>query len=138
MAEFLLGDFNIRQIGFVLVFIPQYGGGAVLVREITRRTRRGWPTMLLLALAYALIEEGLTNQTLFNPNYAGQHLLDYGFIPALGTSFPFTFYLLTLHVVWSVGSSVAHAEALAGSRWREPWLHFPGLLATTALFVLAA
>ena len=118
------------------MFIPQYGGGALLVREITRRTRRGWPTMLLLALAYALIEEGLTNQTLFNPNYAGQRLLDYGFIPALGTSFNFTLYLLTLHVVWSVGSSVALVEALAGSRWREPWLHLPGLLATTALFVL--
>ena len=51
IAEFLLGDFNIRQIGFILVFIPQYGGGALLVRELTRRARRGWPTMLLLALA---------------------------------------------------------------------------------------
>ena len=135
IAEFLLGDFNIRQIGFVLVFIPQYGGGALLVREITRRARRGWPTMLLLALAYALIEEGFTTQTLFNPNYAGQRLLDYGFIPALGTSFHWTVYVLTLHVVWSVGSSVALAEGLAGARWREPWLRLPGLLLTTALFL---
>src|SRR5262245_15781139 len=53
IAEFLLGDFNIRQIGFLGVFIPVYGAGALLVREITRRARRGWPTMLLLALAYA-------------------------------------------------------------------------------------
>ena len=89
IAEFLLGDFNIRQIGFVVVFIPVYGAGALLVREITRRAGRGWPTLLLLALAYALILEGFTNQTLFNPNYAGQRLLDYGFIPALGTSFNF-------------------------------------------------
>jgi len=135
IAEFLLGDFNIRQIGFVLVFIPQYGGGALLVREITRRARRGWPTMLLLALAYALIEEGFTTQTLFNPNYAGQRLLDYGFIPALGISFHWTVFVLTLHVVWSVGSSVALAEGLAGARWREPWLRLPGLLLTTALFL---
>ena len=92
--------------------------------------------MLLLALAYALILEGFTNQTLFNPNYAGQRLLDYGFIPALGTSFNFTVYVLTLHVVWSVGSSVALAEGLAGARWREPWLRLPGLIVTTALLLL--
>ena len=29
IAEFLLGDFNIRQIGFVVVFIPIYGAGAL-------------------------------------------------------------------------------------------------------------
>ena len=135
IAEFLLGDFSIRQIGFVLVFIPQYGGGALLVRETTRRARRGWPTMLLLALAYTLIEEGFTTQTLFNPNYAGQRLLDYGFMPALGTSLYWTSYVLTLHVVWSVGSSVALAEGIAGERWREPWLRLPRLIAVVALFL---
>ncbi len=136
VAEYLLGDFNIRQLGYLAVFIPVYGCGALLVREITRRARRGWPTMLLLALAYALILEGFTNQTLFNPNYAGQRLLDYGFIPSLGTSFNFAIYVLALHVVWSVGSSVALAEGLAGPRWREPWLRLPGLLVTAALLLL--
>ena len=92
--------------------------------------------MVMLSLAYALILEGFTNQTLFNPNYAGQRLLDYGFIPALGTSFNFAVYVLTLHVVWSLGSSVALAEALAGARWREPWLHLPGRIVTTILVVL--
>ena len=136
IAEFLLGDFNVRQIGYVVVFIPVYGAGALLIRELTRRAHRGWPTMLLLSLAYALILEGFINQTLFNPNYAGQRLLDYGFIPVLGTSFVFTVYVLTLHVVWSVGSSVALAEGLAGARWRDPWLRLPGGIVTTALTVL--
>lgn len=136
IAEYLLGDFNIRQIGYLAIFIPVYGAGALLVREITRRAHRGWPTMLLLALAYALILEGFTNQTLFNPNYAGQHLLAYGFIPALGTSFNFAVYVLTLHVVWSVGSSVALAEGLAGPRWLEPWLRLPGLIGTAAVLLL--
>ena len=136
IAEFLLGDFNIRQIGFIAVFIPVYGAGALLVREVTRRTGRGWPTLLLLALAYALVLEGIVNQTLFNPDYAGQRLLDYGYIPALGTSLNWTVYVLTLHVVWSAGSSVALAEGLAGPRWREPWLGLPGLLVTAGLLLL--
>jgi hypothetical protein len=136
IAEFLLGDFNIRQIGFVIVFIPIYGVGALLIRELTRQARRGWPTMMMLSLAYALILEGFTNQTLFNPNYAGQRLLDYGFVPAFGTSFNFAVYVLTLHAVWSLGSSIALAEALAGARWRDPWLRLPGRIVTTMLVVL--
>ena len=60
VAEFLLGDFTVRQLGFVAFFLPLYGYGALLVRELTRRRGRGWPTMLLLALAYAFVEEGLT------------------------------------------------------------------------------
>ncbi|MFN8574078.1 MAG: hypothetical protein U0132_18620 [Gemmatimonadaceae bacterium] len=136
IAEFLLGDFNIRQIGFVAVFIPVYGTGAVLIRELTRRARRGWPTMLLLSLAYALLLEGFANQTLFNPSYAGQRLLDYGLIPALGTSLHFAVYILTLHVVWSLGSAIALAEGLAGTRWREPWLRLPGLIVAAVLTAL--
>src|SRR5581483_10578362 len=78
VAEFLLGDFTLRQIGFIVIFIPQYGGGALLVREVARRVGGRWPTIVLLALAYALVEEGFTTQSLFNPNYAGQRLLDFG------------------------------------------------------------
>jgi hypothetical protein len=135
IAEFLLGDFSVGQLGLVLVFIPQYGGGALLVREVARRAHRGWPTILLLALAYALIEEGFTTQTLFNPNYAGARLLDYGFIPALGTSLDWSVFVLTLHVVWSIGSAIAIAEGLAGSRWATPWLGRIGLAVTTVLFL---
>jgi hypothetical protein len=31
---------------------PLTAGGALLIREVARRTNRGWPTMLLLALAF--------------------------------------------------------------------------------------
>jgi hypothetical protein len=57
-------------------------------------------------------------------------------VPALGTSFNWTVYVLTLHVVWSVGSAVALAEALAGARWREPWLRLPGLIVTAILTLI--
>jgi hypothetical protein len=136
VAEFLLGDFSIKQIALLLVFIPQYGGGALLVREVTRRSRRGWPTMLLLALAYALIEEGFTTETLFNPNYANQRLLDYGLVPALGISVNWTIFVLMLHVVWSIGSPIAIAEALAGARATVPWLGRVGLAVTALVYLM--
>ena len=136
IAEFLLGDFSVRQLALLPVFIPQYGGGALLVREVTRRTERGWPTMLLLALAYALVEEGFTTETFFNPTYAGHRLLDYGYIPALGTSLNWVAFVLALHIVWSIGSSIAIAEGLAGSRWKTPWTGKLGLSLTVALFLV--
>jgi hypothetical protein len=136
IAEFLLGDFSVRQLAVLLGLLPQYGGGALLVRETARRRGKGWSTIILLALAYALIEEGLTTQSLFNPNYAGQRLLDYGYIAALGTSLDWTVFVLTIHIVWSIGCGIAIAEAVAGERWDEPWLRTPGYVVAALLFVV--
>lgn len=136
IAEFLLGDFNVRQLGYLGIFIPLYGAGALLIREMVRRSGRGWATMLLLGLAYALLLEGIVNQTLFNPDYAGAHLLKYGFVPSLGTSFNYATYILTLHTVWSVSTPIALAEGMAGERSQEPWLTRPELIGTGILCLL--
>lgn len=56
-------------LGYLGIFIPLYGTVAVLIREITRRTGRGWPTILLLGAAFGLIQAGLIDQSLFNPGY---------------------------------------------------------------------
>ena len=63
-----------------------YGGGALLIRETVRRSGRGWPTMIVLALVYAIVEEAFVTQTLFNPNYLHLNLglLKPAYIPALG------------------------------------------------------
>jgi len=134
VAEFLLGDLTVTQLPALVGLAPIYGGGAVLIREVTRRAGRGWPTMLLLALAYGLVEEGLATQSLFNPDYAGAHLLDHGFVPALGIAVPWTIFVLALHVVWSIGAPIAVVEALWPST--RPWLRAPGTVAATVLFLV--
>jgi len=136
IAEFLLGDFSVRSLGLLLVFVPLYGGGALLIREVVRRTRRGWPSIVLLAVAFALIEEGFATQSLFNPHYAGQHLLAYGYVPALGTSPVWALFVLSIHVVWSISTPVLIAEGLAGERRATPWLGRIGLVVVAALYVL--
>src|ERR1700750_2662395 len=93
VAEFLLGDFTFAQLTFLVLLAPAYGGAAVLIRECTRRTGRGWPTMVLLALAYGVLEEGLETQSLFNPDYLHAHLLDTGYVPALGIAVPWTLFV---------------------------------------------
>lgn len=138
VAEFLLGDFSISMLWLLLLFAPMYGGGAVLIREAARRTGRGWPTMLLLATAYMLIEEGFTTQSLFNPNYLHMHFLRYAWIPALGIGAWWTMLMFNVHVFWSMGVSIALVEGLFPSRERTPWLGRVGTGVVVALFLLGA
>ncbi|MBX3134549.1 MAG: hypothetical protein KF689_14295 [Gemmatimonadaceae bacterium] len=138
VAEFLLGNIAIDAIWTGLFFAPLYGGGAVLIREVTRRTGRGWPTMLMLALAYAVIEEGLVTQSLFNPSYFGFDLLGPTHIPLLGIGAWWTIYVLTLHTVWSIAVPIALVEGFVLNRNTTPWLGKPGLAVIGALFLLGA
>src|ERR1700734_3806211 len=138
VAEYLLGDLPIKMLAALVVMAPMYGGGALLIREVVRRTGRGWPTILVLAFAYAVLEEAFTTQTLFNSNYLhlNLHLLQPGYIAALGIGAWWTIFVLTLHTVWSISTSIALAEALVPERATTPWLGWPGLTVTRLLFPL--
>ncbi|WP_299119238.1 hypothetical protein [uncultured Tenacibaculum sp.] len=136
IAEFLLGDFNIQQLGYLGIFIPLYGASALFIREIVRRTGRNWKTIILLSIVFGLIAEGLINLTLFNPHYAGATLLKYGFIPQLGTSFNYAVFIITLHTIWSMSVPIALAEGIAGKRSKKPWLHTSELIIIGILSLL--
>ena len=138
VAEFLLGDFSVRQLYLLLILLPLYGGGALLIREVTRRAGRGWPTIILLGAAYGIFEEGITTMSLFNPDYAGGHLLRYGLVPVLGTSFAWDVFVVAIHVIFSISTPILIAEGVAGRRRTEPWLKTPGLVVAIALLVLGA
>src|SRR3954467_9312248 len=127
VAEFLLGDLTLAQLPALVALAPFYGGGAILIREILRRTGRSWPSFLLLAFAYALIEEGIADQSLFNPDYLHLRLLDYGWVPALGTSLPWAVYVLGIHVAWSLAVPIGLTESFFAARRTEPWLGRIGL-----------
>src|SRR4051812_8239956 len=136
IAEFLLDDLSLAQLPALTALAPFYGGGAILIREILRRSGRGWPSFLLLALAYGLIEEGIADQSLFNPDFLHLRLLDYGWVPALGTSPPWAFYVLGIHIVWSLAVPIGLTESLFAGRRAQPWLGRIGL-AMVALLYLA-
>src|SRR5580693_3102717 len=140
VAEYLLGDLPIKMLGVLAILAPFYGGGALLIREAVRRTGRGWPSIFVLAFAYAVFEEAFTTQTLFNPDYLNLnlHLLQPAYIPALGIGIWWTVFVLTLHTVWSISVSIALVEALVPDRSTSPWLKGTGLTVTALLFVLAA
>ncbi len=140
IAEFLLGNQPITELPALALLAPMYGGGALLIREVTRRTGRGWPTMVLLAAAYGVVEEGLIDQMLWNPHYGGfdmRHAYAQTYVPALGTSVAMVQDVLSMHTIWSICVPIAIVETFGRDHTR-PWLGPVGVTLTGALFVAAS
>lgn len=136
IAEFLLGDLTLAQLPALVALAPLYGGGAILIRETLRRSGRSWPSFLFLALAFALVEEGIADQSLFNPDFLHLRLLDYGWIPALGTSLAWAIYVLGIHIGWSLAVPIGLTESAFATRRTEPWLGRMGLAMVALLYLV--
>ncbi len=136
VGEFLLGNLSITWLWTLLVLAPLYGGGALLIRETARRLGWGWPSIVILGLVYAIVEEAFVTQSLFNPNYVGLRLLDYGYISSLGISAWWTTFVLGLHTVWSTSVPIALVENLTPQARRTPWLGAWGFAVTALIFVI--
>jgi hypothetical protein len=136
VGEFLLGNLPITWWWVLLTLAPLYGGGALLIRETTRRLGLGWPSMVVFGLVYAVIEEAFVTQSLFNPDYVGLRLLDYGYISSLGISVWWTVFVLGIHTVWSTAVPIALVESFTPETRRTPWLGPWGLAFTVVIFVI--
>jgi hypothetical protein len=139
VGEYLLGNVSIVEIAALPVLALLYGSGAILIREVARRASRGWPTMLVLGLAYGLIEAGLIDQTLFNaPELTGGEVGAAAYLPALGISVANLLAFVVGHAVSSIGTPIAMIETLVPGRRTTPWLGRRGLAVTGALYLLGA
>ncbi|KNB49773.1 hypothetical protein [Streptomyces caatingaensis] len=136
IGECLLGNLTVPEMGLLLPLLaPMYGAGALLVRECARRAGRGHGAMLLLGVAYGLIEEGLVDQMLFNRHYAGHDLMGATCIPGLGVGGWLTVSVVTMHAVWSTNVGIVIVESLLpAERADGPWLGRTGLAVTGLVF----
>lgn len=136
-GEYLLGNLKFSELIYLPFIAPLYGGGALLIREIARRAGRGYAFMLLLGVAYALIEEGLVDQMLFNPFYFVGQSND-TVITALGIDVWLTIIVLAMHAVWSTCIPIVLVEALFPRWGTKPWLSQIGLSFTSVIFILGS
>ena len=56
----------LNPLSFVITVFP-YGCGALIVRELLVRRRKGWISLVLLGLAFGLFFEGIVTRVIFNP-----------------------------------------------------------------------
>jgi hypothetical protein len=82
--------------GWLVVFVLLYGCGTLLIREAVARWRLQW-SVLFLAVAYGIVEEGLTTKAIFNPQWQGTGTLS-GYGMFWGVQW-----------VWAIGVTFFHA-----------------------------
>ncbi|HTZ23135.1 MAG TPA: hypothetical protein VMC83_03995 [Streptosporangiaceae bacterium] len=133
VAEVLWGTTTVTESAGYIAQIGLYGGGAVLIREVSCRWGGGWPSILLLGAAYGAIEEGLLEPTWFTPQLQAH---PYGV--ALGVFWTYAAFNLGYHAVFSIAIPVFLTE-LAFPAWRgRPWLGRTGVRVVGAVYAVNA
>ena len=126
----------------ILVLGPLYGGPALLLREVARRTGRGWPSMLLLATAFGLIECGVVDQSLFTDSYRDipdwGHALHATYVAPLGVGAYYAQSFVLGHIIYSFCAPIALVEVVQPSAARTPWLGRRGMGVVALLYLAAA
>ena len=116
-----------------------YGGGALLIREMVRRRRLGWSSILLLGAAYGIFEEGLVVNTWANPwlpqvcaivKGRATGLCNYSRFGGIIVSWAAS--LTVFHAVVSITIPILLVELVFANRAQRPWL---GRKLTIALIV---
>jgi hypothetical protein len=137
VAELLGGTTPLGQplvLAFLLpIYLLLYGAGALLIRELVRRSGRGWTSILLLGAAYGFIEEGFASQSLFNPTL--YHAGEWG-VRILGINGVFTEFVIIVHVVWSAAIPILLTELLFPGQRSTPYLGRIGLAVTSVCYIL--
>ncbi|WP_229053023.1 hypothetical protein [Aeromicrobium sp. Leaf350] len=138
-AEMSWGGYPFTDIPAILLFLaPMYGGAALLIREIARRSGRGWPTILLLAAAFGVLQAGLVDQSLFNPAYDRFDFQHPAHVDGIDVSLYYLLAFTAGHVVASIAAPIMVAETWS-RHGSEPWLTrrttwvFAGLYALATL-----
>lgn len=133
IAELALGSTPIRMAWLVLLWMPIYGAGVLLIRELVVRWGRGWPSILLLAFGYELLEDGIGLQALTSP-----HLYDAADWGAriLGFNVPYWFANTAYHAVFTVVIPIALTQLLFPSHRNKPYVGRFGLAVTTVIMAL--
>lgn len=139
IAEVLFGATPLSRLGSLLVTAPLYGGGAVLIRELARRAQGasggGWGRIALLGAAYAIVEEGLALQSMFNPTLFNASLIGGR---AWSVNWLWSEWTIGYHIVWSICIPILLAEVLFPARRAEPWLGRGGVSVASVIYLFGA
>ncbi len=137
LAELLMGVVHITNFWLLLPEMGVYGFAALIIREITRQRQRGWGTILLLGLAYAIAEECVILQTSLTPQFfPPAHAGNFGW--AYGVQWVYLVALIWYESVYAIVLPIYLTDMLFPSRRNEPWLDQKGLNISFVVFVLSS
>jgi len=114
-AEYISGSSPYLNPFVLLANLLLYGPGALLIRELKVRWRKGWLAVFILAVAYVVAEEGLMLNTLFDPtkNTTGR---------LWGVNWVWTAGMVVVHSLVSIFAPILLAEAIYYEKANEAWV----------------
>lgn len=120
----------------VLLFVSFYGSGSLLIRELTHRWQKGWPTILMLGAAFALVEEGLMTKVFYNPSSGISPLVDYGRI--FEVNVPFVLQLIPYHTIISIAVPIFLTSYIFADKKSGRWVGDGKIKFLWAVLILSA
>jgi hypothetical protein len=136
ITNVLFGAIRITNIFAVVPAASSWGCGSLIIREMERRRRQGWPAILILGIALAVAEECVILQTSLFPLVGVDPDHVYG--RALGVNWPYLLWALVYESVWAVAIPIQLVEWIYPQRREEPWLGNRGFAILLFIFVVAA
>ncbi|MEV0839208.1 hypothetical protein AB0I55_06560 [Actinocatenispora sera] len=125
IAELGLGSTPVHFAFLLVLWLPIYGFGVLLIREAVRRVGGGWSSLVLLGVAYELVEDGIGLQALSSPHLYGAAQL----APRLfGLNTAYWEVNAIYHVVFSVLIPIALTDLIFPAGRDRPYLRRGGLV----------
>ena len=123
-----------NPVGFLLL-ASLYGSGAIVIRELKIRWKKGFRALLLLGAAYGILEEGLMVKSFFDPNW-----MDLGILGTFGrwieVNWVWTEMLIIYHAAFSITIPIVLVELAYPERKNERWISNRSLKGFVALLVI--
>jgi hypothetical protein len=135
IPELLIGSTPLSRIYQFVFQFPYYGSAALVIREAVIRFKLSRAGLMFLGLAFGVITEGLSLQSIFNPYFLN---LDITYGRAAEVNWPWMFYMVGYHAIWSITIPVTLAGLVFRERRQESWLGGLGLGGFLVLFVVMA
>ncbi|RDE07661.1 hypothetical protein [Pelagibacterium lacus] len=126
----------------LIFFMALYGAPALLMRELARRLRWGWPSLLFLCAALGILQACIIDQAMFAEQYRGyagwEENRSATYIPAFGISAYNAYNFILGHIIFSFAGPIAIAEAWRPRRASAPWLGPFGMIVAAVCYLGAA
>jgi hypothetical protein len=136
LAEVLPGSTRLSALFVFPIEMCVWGCGALAIRYAVRRWRLGWQNMVLLAIALAIAEECLIQQTSLAPMVL--QLKGQVYARASGVNYVYFLWALVYEPVFVVFLPVYLVELIFLDRREGVWVSTAGLVAVVSLFILGS
>ncbi len=136
VAEVLPGATRLSSLFVLPIEMCVWGGGALLIRAAVRRWRLGWLNMACLALALAVAEECLIQQTSLAPMVL--QIKGVAYARAFGVNYVYFLWALIYEPVFVVFLPVYLVELIFPERREDVWVSKVGLIVASVLFLLGS